>query len=66
MATNLNLDDRLVEQAKRLGGHSTKREAVTEALLQYVGRKKRRRILDSVGKVEWDPDHDYKKERRRR
>ena len=66
MATNLNLDDKLVAEAKRLGGHATKREAVNKALLDYVRRKKRRKILALAGRVEWSADYDYKKERRRR
>ena len=66
MPTNLALDDRLVEEAKRLGRHRTKRAAVNEALAEYVARRKRRRILDLFGKVAWDPDYDYKAERRRR
>ena len=63
MATNLDLDDKLVERAKRLGGHKTKREAVNEALAQYIARLERLEILGLVGKVEWDPDYDYKKAR---
>jgi Arc/MetJ family transcription regulator len=66
MATNLDLDVNLVVEAKELGGHRTKREAVNEALREYVDRRKRRRVLDLIGKVEWDPDYDYKKLRRDR
>ncbi|MHC4472593.1 MAG: type II toxin-antitoxin system VapB family antitoxin [Planctomycetota bacterium] len=66
MATNLDLDVNLVDEAKKLGGHRTKREAVNEALREYIDRRKRRRVLDLVGKVEWDPEYDYKKERRAR
>ncbi len=66
MATNLALDDKLVEQAKRLGGHSSKRAAVNSALAEYVARRKRRRILGLFGKVQWDARYDYKEERRRR
>jgi len=29
MATNLALDDKLIEQARAAGGHRTKKEAVT-------------------------------------
>jgi len=42
MATNLALDDKLVEEAKRLGKHRTKREAVNEALAEYVAGRRRR------------------------
>jgi len=66
MATNLALDDKLIEQARRLGRHPTKRAAVNSALAEYVARRKRRRILDLFGKVRWDARYAYKEERRRR
>lgn len=65
MATNLNLDDALLEETLRLSGKKTKREAVTAALQEYVGRRKQRRILDLFGALDWDPRFDYKKERGR-
>lgn len=66
MATNLNLDDRLVAEAKRLGKHRSKREAVNQALAEYVRRKRSKRILELVRKVEWDPGYDHKADRRKR
>ena len=66
MATNLDLDDDLVEEAKRLGKHRTKREAVNEALAEYIARRKRRKVLDLFGRMDWDPEYDYKAERKRR
>ena len=66
MATNLVLDDKLVAEAKRLGRHRTKREAVNEAIAEYVARRRRRRISRLFGKMDWDPAYDYKAERRRR
>lgn len=66
MATNLALDDDLVEEAKRLGRHQSKRAAVNSALAEYVARRKRRRILGLFGKLPWDSRYDYKAERRRR
>ena len=65
MATNLALDDRLILDAVKLGGHKTKREAVTAALQEYVRAKRRLGILDMFGKVDFDPSWDYKEERRR-
>ncbi len=65
MPSNLALNDKLVAEAKRLGGHRTKREAVNEALSEYVARRKRRKVLDLFGKLAWDSEYDYKKERRR-
>lgn len=65
MPTNLNIDDELLDEARRLGGKRTKRETVNEALREYVQRRKQRRILELAGKLEWDPDYDYKRERQR-
>ena len=66
MATNLALDDKLIEEARRSGGHKTKKEAVTAALAEYVRHRKQLRILEAFGTFEFDPSYDYKSERRRR
>ncbi len=66
MATNLALDDSLIEEAVRIGGHKTKKEAVTAALAEYVKRRKQLRILKAFGSVDFDPKYDYKAERRRK
>lgn len=66
MATNLALDDRLIEQARRAGFHRTKKEAVTAALAEYVKRRKQLRILKAFGSFDLDPRYDYKRERRRK
>jgi len=66
MATNLALDDQLIEEARRVGRHKTKREAVSAALAEYVKRRKQRRILDAFGTIDFDPKYDYKTERRRK
>ena len=66
MATNLALDDKLIEAARRAGGHRTKKEAVTAALGEYVQRRKQLRILDSFGTIDFDPAYDYKAERHKK
>lgn len=66
MATNLAIDDKLIEEARRSGGHKTKKEAVTVALQEYVRRHKQQRILAAFGTVDFDPAYDYKAERRRK
>jgi Arc/MetJ family transcription regulator len=65
MATNLALDDQLVEEARRIGRHRTKKEAVTTALEAYVQRLRQQAILDLFGTIEYDPDYDYKAARHR-
>lgn len=65
MATNLAIDNRLLEEARKVGGLSTKKATVTQALTEYIQRRKQARILDLFGKVEFDPSYDHKKQRRR-
>ena len=64
--TNLALDDRLLEEAVKIGGKPTKKAAVTEALEEYIARRKQRRIADLFGTIDFDPKYDYKAQRRRR
>ncbi|MSP25984.1 MAG: type II toxin-antitoxin system VapB family antitoxin [Myxococcales bacterium] len=65
MATNLAIDDRLLEEARRVGGHRTKRATVNEALKEYVQRRKQAEILDLFGTIDFDPTYDHKERRRR-
>ncbi len=66
MATNLALDDDLLEEARRVGGHKTKKATVTDALREYIRRRKQKRILEFFGKVACAPTYDYKTARRKR
>ena len=67
MATNLALDAALLEEALRIGGKATKKDTVTEALQEYIDRRKQARIVDFFGTIDYDPKkYDYKKQRRRR
>ena len=66
MSTNLALDDRLIARAQKAGGHKTKKDAVTAALLEYVKRRERMRILELFGTVDFDPAYDHKAERKAR
>jgi len=66
MPTNLAIDDTLIEEAKQVGQHKTKKEAVTAALQEYVEKRRRLRILDLIGTVDFDPDWDYKQMRRKK
>jgi Arc/MetJ family transcription regulator len=66
MATNLAIDEKLLDEALRVGGHATKKATVTEALREYIQRRKQGRIVALFGQVDVDPAYDYKKQRRRR
>jgi len=66
VATNLALDDKLLEEALKIGGRATKKDTVTEALEEYIRRRKQARITELFGTIDFDPSYDYKKQRRRR
>ena len=63
MATNLAIDDNLIETAKKVGKHKTKKEGVTEALNEYIQRHRQSEIIRLFGKIEYESDYNYKKQR---
>ena len=66
MPTNLAIDDKLLEDALKIGGKQNKRETVNDALREYIQRRKRLKALEEFGTVAMDPAYDYKKMRRLR
>lgn len=53
----------LIIDAKAIGKHNTQKSAVTQALEEYILRKKQMQIVDLSGHIEYDKDYDYKKQR---
>jgi hypothetical protein len=60
------IDQKLIEEACRLGKHKTPEEALKAALEEYVRFGRQKRILEAFGTVDFDPTYDYKAERRRK
>ena len=65
MATNLALDDKLIEEALKIGRHKTKRATVNAALREYILLRKQQKIKELFGTIEYDASYDYKKQRPR-
>lgn len=63
MATNLAIDDELIKEAKAIGKHRTKKGVVTEALQEYIQRRKQAEIFNVFNKIDYDQNYDYKKQR---
>ena len=63
MPTNLAIDDRLIDEARKLGRHRTKKETVNAALDEYISRRKQQAILALFGAIEYAEDYNYKRER---
>lgn len=65
MATNLSIDNNLLNEALKIGQFKTKRETVNTALREFIKSKKQKEIIKIFGTMEPDPDYDYKKGRNR-
>ena len=59
MATNLQIDPELLQQALEISGERTKKAAVTLALEEFIARRRQRRVLDLFGSLDWKPGYDY-------
>ena len=66
MPTNLSIDRDLLYRALEVSGERTKKAAVTKALQEFIARRQQKRLLELIGKLEWDAGFDYKAERSRR
>jgi hypothetical protein len=66
MATNLEIDPKLLEKAVRVSGERTKTAAVRRALEEFIARRQQRKLRDLFGALDWDAEYDYKRERSRR
>ena len=66
MATNLQVDDALIVKAVNLGGHKTKKAAVTRALVEYIRHLEQQKIIAAFGTIDYDPKYNYKKQRDRK
>jgi hypothetical protein len=64
MPTNLAIDDGLLEEARKVGGHRTKRETVNAALEEYIQRRRQQELLSLFGTIDYEPGYDYKRERK--
>ncbi len=65
MATNLAIDPALLDRAVEVSGERTKKAAVTKALQEFIARREQKRVVELLGKLEWDDAFDYKAERAR-
>ena len=65
MATNLAIDQELLNKALEVGGEGTKKATVNRALREFIARREQERLLELFGKLDWDNEYDYKRERTR-
>ncbi len=58
MRTNIEIDDKLMDEARRASGLRTKRATVEEALKLLVQTKKQAGIRRLRGKLQWEGSLD--------
>ena len=66
MTAKLPIDPKLLDKALEVGGEKTKKATVNRALREFIARRERERLLELFGKLDWDDEYDYKRERARR
>jgi Arc/MetJ family transcription regulator len=66
MATNLALNEELLEKALEVGQLGTKKDTVNEALKEFIERRQQGRVIELFGKIDWDNKYNYKRARRRK
>ncbi|NOY86867.1 MAG: type II toxin-antitoxin system VapB family antitoxin [Deltaproteobacteria bacterium] len=58
LRTNIELDEKLVDEAMELTQKKTKKELVNYAIQELVSRIKRKKLLELEGKVDWTGNLD--------
>jgi hypothetical protein len=66
MATNLKINDKLLDEARALGGFPSKRVTVDTALAEFIQHRKQLELLKLEGSVDFFDDYDHKALRKAR
>jgi len=64
MTVNIQLDGNLVNDAMKLTRRRSPRIVVEDALREYTQQRKRLRIFDLAGTIDYNPAYDYKANRK--
>ena len=65
MATNLAINDNLLNKALEIGGYKSKKDTVNAALEEFIKRRDAKELINIFGTIEYDESYDYKKMRMR-
>ncbi|AFZ21747.1 type II toxin-antitoxin system VapB family antitoxin [Allocoleopsis franciscana] len=66
MAIPLNINEALLQEALALDDQTTINALVETALREYIQRRKRLKVLDIFGTIDYYEDYDYKQQRQQR
>lgn len=65
MVSNLAINDESLKEALEISGLKTKKDTVNLALKEFVNHREQLEIIKIFGKMDPDPEYDYKKGRTR-
>ena len=60
MATNLAINESLLDKALEIGCFRSKKDTVNAALEEFIRRRKAEDVISMFGKIEYATDYDYK------
>jgi Arc/MetJ family transcription regulator len=66
VTTNVVIDQHLLAEARKIGGHRTNKAVVAAALREYIQRRKQTKIVELFRTIPFDANYDYKKQRSRK
>lgn len=64
MRTNIEIDEKLIEEARRITGLPSKKAIVEAALQEMIRRARQREVADYFGKFEWEGNLDESRQGR--
>jgi len=62
----MQVETKLLEEVKKIDNYPNKNAAINAALKEYIAKYKRLECLKCFGTFDFDPDFDYKQQRKQR
>lgn len=63
MATSIQVDEILLQEAMDLSNYSTTTALIETALYEYIQRRKQLQIIGLFGNIDYEEGYDYKQRR---
>jgi hypothetical protein len=63
MVAPLNINENLLQEALELDDQTSINDLIETALREYIQRRKRLKVLDLFGTIDYDEDYNYKQQR---
>ncbi|MCT7963654.1 type II toxin-antitoxin system VapB family antitoxin [Laspinema sp. D1] len=64
MKIPIEIDQQLIAEALALSNFSTENQLIEDALREYIQRRQQQKILELFGTIDYEPNYDYKQQRK--